>query len=384
MRAKASTGVISGLPAHLTDADMDAFAREIDAIYDEVKADLGARDARYIRRLIMVQRRVALGGRLIIFASLAYLPAWGHALAATPVFFAVLGLGTLALAAGKILENMEIGHNVMHGQWDWLRDPKIDARTWEWDSICPSNLWRHSHNVVHHTWTNVLGMDRDLGYGPLRVSERQRWYPGHLIQPLYHLLLAVLFEWGVALHDVRFGRIRRGEVPFAAARAQLGQIARKAGRQLMKDYVLWPLLAGPFFLYVCGANGAANLIRNLWAHMIIFCGHFPDGVSVFTQEQVRNETRGRRYVRQVLGSCNIEGGKLFHIVSGNLGHQIEHHLFPRMPSHRYGEIAPRVRATCARYGVTYNSGSLARQFGTTTLKIFRLALPPLPAGALSS
>jgi len=380
MTSKASTAASSTLPAHLNDADMEAFAREIDAIYDEVKADLGERDARYIRRLIVAQRCVALGGRLTIFASLAFLPVWGHALAAPSVFIAAIALGTLALATGKILENMEIGHNVMHGQWDWLRDPKIHSRTWEWDSVCPSDLWRHSHNVVHHTWTNVVGMDRDLGYGPLRVSERQRWYPGHLIQPLYHALLALLFEWGVALHDVRFGRIRRGEVTVEEGRRQLRQIAKKAGRQLMKDYVLWPLLAGPFFLYVCAANCAANLIRNLWAHMIIFCGHFPAGVYVFTQEQVRNETRGRWYVRQVLGSCNIAGGRLFHILSGNLGHQIEHHLFPRMPSHRYREIAPRVRAICARYGLPYNTGSLARQFGTTTLKIFRLALPSMPAG----
>ena len=379
MTATAGMAEASNPLAHFTDADFDALGREIDAIYDAVKADLGERDAHYIRRLIGIQRRVALGGRLTILASLAFLPVWQYALASWWVFLAIIGLGTLARGVGKILDNMEIGHNVMHGQWDWLRDPAINSRTWEWDSVCPSDLWRHSHNVVHHCWTNVLGMDRDLGYGPLRVSPRQRWYPGHLVQPLYHLLLALLFEWGVALHDVRFGRIRRGEVPFDQARAQLTRIARKVGRQVMKDYVLWPLLAGPFFLYVCTANAAASVIRNLWAHMIIFCGHFPAGVYVFTPDQVRNESRGGWCARQMLGSCNIEGGRLFHILSGNLGHQIEHHLFPNLPSHRYAEIAPRVRAICVRYGLPYNTGSLTRQFGTTVLKIFRMTLPPTPA-----
>ena len=374
-----SPATSAALPVHLSDAEIEAFRCEVDAIYDEVKRDIGARDAAYIRRLIAIQRALACGGRAAIFASLAFLPAWGHALAARPVFLAVIAIGTLALALAKILDNMEIGHNVMHGQWDWLRDPKIQSSTWEWDSVCPSQLWKHSHNIVHHNWTNVLGLDRDIGYGPLRVSAQQNWHPNHLVQPVYNVLLAGLFEWAVALHDVRFARIRKGEVSAQEAHQQFRQIAQKAGRQVMKDYVLWPLLAGPFFLYVCAAHGAANLIRNLWAYTIIFCGHFPAGVHMFTQSQVRDETRGRWYVRQVLGSCNITGGRLFHILSGNLGHQIEHHLFSDMPSNRYADVAPRVRALCARYGLPYNTGSLTRQFGTTTLKIFRFALPPRAA-----
>jgi linoleoyl-CoA desaturase len=117
--------------------------------------------------------------------------------------------------------------------------------------------------------------------------------------------------------------------------------------------------------------------------MIIFCGHFPDGARVFTEEEVATETRGGWYLRQILGSCNIEGGTLFHVMSGHLSHQIEHHLFPDMPSNRYPEVAPRVRALCERYGVPYNSGSLGRQFGTTVRTILRLALPGGTAGSSS-
>ena len=144
------------LPVYLDESEIEEFGREIGAIEDEVKADLGERDARYIRRLITIQRSMALGGRLIIFASLACLPRWGHELAAWPVFLAIAGIGTLALALAKILENMEIAHNVMHGQWDWMRDPQIQSGSWEWDNVCPSDQWKHSHNVVHHTWTNVI------------------------------------------------------------------------------------------------------------------------------------------------------------------------------------------------------------------------------------
>jgi linoleoyl-CoA desaturase len=138
---------------------------------------------------------------------------------------------------------------------------------------------------------------------------------------------------------------------------------------------MWPLLAGPWFLPVLLANLVANGMRNLWSYAIIFCGHFPDGVQTFSEADIEGETRGGWYLRQILGSCNITGGRLFHLMSGNLSHQIEHHLFPDLPSNRYPEVAPKVEAICAKYGVPYNKGSFARQLGTTLRTIFRLALP---------
>ena len=356
------------LPVALTDAEIEEFGRELDAIQQQVRASLGDSDRRYIRRMIKIQRSMAIGGRVLIFASLPLLPV-------PPLFLGVIGAGTAALGLSKILENMEIGHNVIHGQWDWMQDPEIHSSTWEWDNVCPADQWKHSHNVVHHTWTNVLGKDRDVGYEILRVNEVQPWRPAHLAQPVYNALLAMLFQWGVAMHDVDIGALKRGEITMRDVRGKLRGIGRKARKQLLKDYVLWPLLAGPLFLPVVLANAVANLMRNLWSYAIIFCGHFPDGVHVFTEEQVKGETRGRWYLRQLLGSCNITGGPLFHVMSGNLSHQIEHHLFPDLPSNRYPEVAPRVQALCARFGIPYNSGSFARQLGTTLRTIFRLALP---------
>ncbi len=346
----------------------DRFGAEIDAVQRDINASLGDRDRRYIKRMIAIQRGLAVAGRLTIYASLPLLPT------GLP-FLAVIGLGSFTLGIAKILENMEIGHNIIHGQWDWMNDPSINSSTWEWDNVCPADQWKHSHNVVHHTWTNVMGRDRDVGYEILRVNPTQPWHPAALGQPVYNALLALLFQWGVAVHDIDIGGMKSGKTTWEQERVKLRGVARKAAKQLTKDYVLWPLLAGPFFLYVIGANAFANMMRNVWSYMIIFCGHFPDGVHHFTEADVAEETRSGWQLRQTLGSCNIEGGALFHVLSGNLSHQIEHHLFPDMPSNRYPEAARRVRAICARYGVPYNSGSLTRQFGTTLRTIFRLALP---------
>jgi NADPH-dependent stearoyl-CoA 9-desaturase len=117
------------------------------------------------------------------------------------------------------------------------------------------------------------------------------------------------------------------------------------------------------------------MVRNVWAYAIIFCGHFPDQTYTFSQEETEDESRGQRYVRQLIGAANIEGGPLFHVISGNLGYQVEHHLYPDMPSTRYGEIAPQVREICKRYELPYNTGPLHQQLGMVQRTILRLAFP---------
>jgi linoleoyl-CoA desaturase len=346
--------------AHLSEVDIKEIGRELDQLREEITASLGERDARYIRRVIAVQRGLEVGGRTLLMVSILP-PAW---LA-----------GTACLAVSKILENMEIGHNVLHGQWDWMRDPEIHSTTWEWDSATPADMWKHSHNFVHHTYTNILGKDRDIGYAVLRVSPEQPWHPVYLAQPVYNTLLAAFFEWGIAIYDVELERAWRGDKSWREALTQLRGVAHKAGRQIVKDDVAYPLLAGPSFLPTLLGNVTANMARNVWAHTVIFCGHFPDGAEVFTEDRLDGESRGEWYVRQLLGSANIDGGPLLHLMTGNLSHQIEHHLFPDLPSNRYAEIAPKVRDLCRRYGLRYNTGSLLRQTAAVWKNVFRLALP---------
>jgi NADPH-dependent stearoyl-CoA 9-desaturase len=345
----------------LTRDQIAALARDLDALRARVLGDLGGRDVRYIRSLVRTQRGLEIVGRLLL--ELGFVPL-------------VRAGGVAALSLSKILDNMEIGHNVMHGQYDWMKDPALDSKRFEWDTACPSYQWRHSHNYVHHVHTNVIGMDRDIGYGVLRMSPSEPWRPTDLANPLKALLLAVLFEWGVAVHDLEVERIVSGDIELAERRGMVLAIGRKAGRQLLRDYVAFPLLAGRRARSVLVGNAVANLIRNLWAFAIIFCGHFPEGTREFTPEEVEAETRGHWYLRQMLGSANVSGGPTFRVLSGNLGHQIEHHLFPDIPAHRYAEIAVEVREICDRYGLPYNTGPLRRQFGSVIAKIVRLALPP--------
>jgi NADPH-dependent stearoyl-CoA 9-desaturase len=345
---------------HLTPEQVDELGRELDQIRADIEASRDEKDAAYIHRLIKIQRGLAAGGRVALFAS-RWKPAWVA--------------GTAMLGVAKILENMEIGHNVMHGQWDWMNDPEIHSSTWEWDTAQPAEQWKHSHNYVHHQFTNVLGHDNDIGYGVLRMAREQKWHPVNLGQPVYNALLAALFQWGVALHDLDIEAIRKLEKDPEVMKKQLRQIGRKVRRQVLKDYVIFPALSGRGWKHTLAANATANLTRNLWAYMIIFCGHFPDGALHFTEDEIEDESRSEWYLRQVLGAANFTGGPLLHVMSGNLGYQIEHHLFPDLPSNRYAEISVRVRPLCEKYGIPYTTGPLHRQYGQALRTIMKLTLP---------
>ncbi|MFE3291260.1 fatty acid desaturase family protein [Rhodococcus sp. NPDC059234] len=345
---------------------VEDIGRELDELRARVVADLGQKDRDYIYSIIKAQRGFEVAGRGLMY--LGFLP---------PFWLAAVG----ALGVSKILDNMEIGHNVMHGQYDWMREPGLNSRVFEWDTVCPADQWRHSHNYMHHTYTNIVGRDRDIGYGILRMDEGQKWHPYYLGNPVYAFALMMLFEWGVMLHDLEAENVIKGKRTWRDVKPLLQGMRRKAGRQVLKDYVVFPALTGPLFVTTLLGNVGANLVRNVWTYSIIFCGHFPTGVQTFTEEETAEETRGQWYVRQMLGSANIEGGRLFHIMSGNLSHQIEHHLFPDLPANRYPEMAPQVRALCEKHGLPYNTGGFFRQIGSVWAKIFKLALPDFLTGS---
>ncbi len=350
--------------AHLTDADVEAIGHELDAIRREIEAARGEKDARYVRNTIRFQRTLEAVGRTTMLASNNRVAWWA---------------GSAMLGVSKIVENMELGHNVMHGQWDWMNDPEIHSTSWEWDNTGPSEHWKQTHNYIHHKYTNVLGMDDDIGYGLIRVTRDRKWTPFNAGNLVYNTLLMLLFEYGVAVQHLELGKVAKGRVSKEETRRKLAEVGEKVGKQMLKDYALTPAVSSlspaASFRKTLTANIMANVIRNVWTNAVIFCGHFPDGAEKFTRHDLKDETQGQWYLRQMLGSANFEAGPALAFMSGNLCYQIEHHVFPDLPSNRLAEISVKVRALCEKYDLPYTTGSFPAQYAKSWRTIAKLSLP---------
>ncbi|MDF3031453.1 MAG: fatty acid desaturase [Moraxellaceae bacterium] len=347
---------------YLSREQVEAFGAEMDALRRRIRAELGDSDLAYARRVLRLQRRLEVGGRAALQFSFFNPLIWAG--------------GVAALASSKILHTLELGHNVLHGQYDWTGDPELLSTAYEWKFLCPAESWRHLHNIYHHRYTNIVGKDRDIGFGLLRMAEGQPWHPVRLVtQPLALAFTALAMEWGIALYEIELGKIAKGKWHWHERKHQLKALGKKIVQLRGQDYVLFPLLAGPFAPAVLAGNFAANLIHNVWWFALIFCGHFPEQIEMFTKQECEEESRAEWYVRQILSTGNIEGGRFFQFMSGHVGHQIEHHLFPTLPAHRAAAVAPEVRALCEKYGLPYTTGPLHRQLGSALRRVVRHALP---------
>lgn len=347
---------------HLSPEQIAEFGHRVEEIRREVMESLGEDDAKYLYKIRDFVRYSEIASRSMLMFGGWVPPIWV--------------MGTSLLGLSKIVENMELGHNVMHGQFDWLNDPSLNGANYDWDTVGTGDDWKYTHNYVHHTYTNIVGQDHDVGYGLLRVSELQQWEPRFLFNIPAAIQLMVFFEWYVGVQNLHLeDALIYKTKTWKQIWADSEKFRKKASRQILKDYVFFPVIAGPNALPVFAGNAIANIIRSLWASAVIFNGHFTEDAENFESNYTANETRADWYLRQIRGSSNFTGTQLLHILSGNLSHQIEHHLFPDMPANRYAEVAPKIKALCVEYGIHYNEANFFKQFGSVWVGLAKCSLP---------
>lgn len=347
---------------YLTDEEIQSFGEKIEVIRRDTMQSLGEQDAAYIYKIRNFVRYSEIASRGMLMVAGWLPPVW------------LLGTGLLGIS--KIVENMELGHNIMHGQFDWLNDPSLNGANYDWDTIATGDDWKYTHNYVHHTYTNIVGKDHDVGYGLIRVSESQPWEPRFLLNIPLAIQLMIFFEWYVGLQNLHLEDVLAYKTKtWREVWQDAIKLRKKVKRQVIKDYVFFPLIAGPNAIPIFAGNAVANVIRSLWASAVIFNGHFTEDAETFELDNTENETRAEWYLRQIRGSSNFSGTKWLHILSGNLSHQIEHHLFPDMPANRYAEVAPKVKALCAEYGIHYNEASFIKQFASVWVRLGQCSLP---------
>jgi linoleoyl-CoA desaturase len=334
-----------------------SFGEAIDAIRERVEAKVGPEDVAYIRRVNRFSRVMEVVGRVLIHVSFE------------PVTFTA---GVVALWLHKQLQATEVGHTALHGAYDKLEGAeRFRSATFSWDVPIDEESWKLGHNVKHHQYTNVAGRDPDIHFGPARLTEHTPWRPVHRFQHLFMVAILApnfgfLMNWHfTGLNDVYYGNGRPEGLDVLKDRspASVKEAHRRALRKYvpyyLKNYVFFPLLAGPMFWKVLLGNWLAETLRDLYSAATIYCGHVGEDVAAY-DEGTRAHGRGEWYAMQVESTNDFEVSLPVSILCGGLDRQIEHHLFPRLPPNRLREIAPEVRAACEAHGVAYRTASWGR------------------------
>jgi NADPH-dependent stearoyl-CoA 9-desaturase len=349
------------------------FAAEIDELRARVEAEIGAEDLDYIKNVQRFSRGMEVLGRGLLHFSVG------------PVGF-FSGVGALWLH--KQLQAIEIGHTVLHGTFDKIEGAEaFRSKTFTWGAPIHEESWSYAHNVRHHQYTNITGRDPDIRFGVIRWNEqtpydpeRHRFHIPALVLVTTHLAFMVnlqhtglgdfLLKKDMNPEQLDFSKERTPEV----FRAGLRKALRKALPYYAREYVLYPMLAGPMFWKVMLGNYMSELGRDIYSSLSLYCGHYGDDVPDYA-EGTRAGSRHHWYAMQVESSCNFEVPLPLTILCGTLNRQIEHHLFPRFPTNRLRQIAPEVREICERHGMPYRTeswtGRLRKVFG----RLARLSRP---------
>ena len=352
-------------PAQLADADRyRSFGAALDALKERVEAQLGQADVRWVKMLDLFSRAMEIVGRVLIHISF------------DPLLFSI---GVYALWIHKQLQATEIGHTALHGAYDKLEGAeRFRSKDFRWDTPIDEESWRYGHNARHHGATNVAGKDADIHFGPVRLTKETKWTWKQRFQlPFALFVLFPNFGFLMNLHFTGMNDLFEDngietQLDFlpdrsAKSRRQAWVAAlRKYVPHYVKEYVFFPLLAGPFFWKVMLGNFLAGLLRDVYSAATIFCGHVGEELKSYAMG-TKPLNRGHWYAMQVESTHNYEVSLPVSVLCGGLDRQIEHHLFPRLPPNRLREIAPEVRAICEAHGIAYHTDT----WGRTLLGSFR-------------
>lgn len=347
---------------------LKSFATELNAVYKSVRDEMGEEDVAHLRKLNRLSRTSEVVGRALLHFSFE------------PIGFTA---GVVALWVYKQLQATEIGHPVLHGCYDHLLDASdpLHSTNYTWEVPIDEEAWDRGHNRSHHPYTNVVGKDCDVRFGPVRLNDRVPHTTAHYFQ----VPVTLFWIWpnlgvGMNSHFTGLLDVTREERDFLPDRSWKSfkgaakMFLRKAIPHFAKEYVLFPALAGPMWWKVALGNWMAGTMRNIYSAASIWCGHIGADLADYPEGH-KAGSRGEWYEMQVRSAQNFEVPYALSVLCGALDYQIEHHLFPKLPPERLRQIAPDVRRICAEHGVPYKTGSWPSILGDAFSELWRLSFP---------
>ncbi len=347
------------------------FGEAIDAIRTKIEAKIGEEDVHYIKRVDAFSRTMEVAGRLLLHFSFE------------PITWS---MGVIALWLHKQLQATEVGHTALHGAFDGLPNAeRYQSATFKWDVPIDEEAWRYGHNIRHHQFTNITGKDPDIHFGPIRLNDQTPHSAVNYFQIPIMAVVATNFGFGMNMHftgmtDYWGGTGREGKFDFIKDRSweTAKDVHKKAFRKWIpyyaKNYVLFPLLAGPGFLKVLAGNALAEVMRDLYSAATIYCGHIGEDVKDYP-EGTKARNRGEWYAMQVDSANNFDVPLPVSMLCGALDLQVEHHMFPKFPTNRLREAAPQVKKVCEEYGVNYKTDTWPGTLKKVMSRLWQLSFP---------
>lgn len=272
-----------------------------------------------------------------------------------------------------------IGFNVMHdgGHQSFSKNRHLNTIAAHFLNVLGGTayFWQVKHNVNHHTYTNIEGLDSDIDVKPfMRLHEGQplRWY--HRFQHIYWVFLYGISYVAWVFYD-DFQKYFTSRISVSSPKKKLA---------LVQHFVFWLTKSAYVVLYIVLPILFVGWLPWLIGFLVIT---FVCGVIISVVFQLAHVVAGTKFsgvndghektdwaVHQVCTTSDFATGNRFlHWVLGGLNFQIEHHLFPRISHIHYPAVSKYVRETCNEYGIVYNEyRSMLAAFTSHLIHLYRL------------
>jgi linoleoyl-CoA desaturase len=290
---------------------------------------------------------------------------------------AVLGL-TLASVGFSVM------HDANHGSYS-TRPRLNDFLGLTLNAMGASSyFWKQKHNIIHHTYTNVDGIDDDIAKSPIiRQCESQKWVPAHKIQYLYLLpvySLSTIF-W-IFIMDFKKYTSRKIYTTAAWRMSTKNHIIFWVTKVLyVTFYMALPIWVWGFLPWLAGYF-VLNAVMGLILSLVFQLAHVVENTEfehVPLDATKHIETAWAEH--QIKTTANFAmGNKVISWFVGGLNFQIEHHLFPRVSHVHYPAISKIVMQKCREFNLPYNKYDTMAQAVASHFRMMKqLGKPPVPA-----
>lgn len=362
------------------DGKHESLTAALKALYDQTKAKVGDADLEHIRNVAAYSQAIKARSNELIQQG-------GKPNA--------IMRGAILGALHTLLEFSELGHNIMHGSYDHLSNAgSFHSERWVWNFMVDPYEWRVMHHQNHHPFTNIVGVDHDLGYSFLRIKPGQPWYGHHTLQlPLLWVLL-------LTTPNLVFSLFTGASAAKTEGRKVLSRTTIEQTLKLTKKYItqhFWkdPLSVSPHrILPTFFGNYLSTVLGYDLTVAVLFLEHHSPNVELFSDPGL-SETEEEYFRRQILATSNFtpyaqldnyfktlleeevkfDNPPKFDVFYGGLDTHLEHHLFPDLPCNRQREIQPFVKEICLQHGLPYNVMSLEDVVPDMMVNVLKLTSP---------